>query len=79
MPFSRLAVETCPLPKRDTDLKYEIGIFGGSSGSENCPDLTYQGNGLKIWASWELTTQVTTKPTFQGATIAINSQHACLS
>ena len=47
-------------------LKYELGIFGGSSATDNGPALTYQGNGLKIWASWEITNHVTTKPTFQG-------------
>jgi hypothetical protein len=48
-------------------LKYELGIFGGSIATDNCPALTYQGNGLKIWVSWEITNHVTTKPTFQGA------------
>jgi hypothetical protein len=53
-------------------LRYELGIFGGSSAGKDCPALTYQGNGLKIWANWEIVNHVTTPPTFQGAhTIAM--------
>ena len=56
-------------------LRYELGIFGGSSGYGDCPALTYQGAGLKIWAAWEFLNHVTTKPTFQGAaTIATARQ-----
>src|SRR5689334_22898853 len=29
-------------------LKFELGIFGGSTSHGNCPDLMFQGNGLKI-------------------------------
>jgi hypothetical protein len=53
-------------------LKYELGIFGGSSSRGNCPDLMFQGSGLKIWANWEIVNHVTTSPTLQGAsTIAM--------
>ena len=56
-------------------LRYELGIFGGSSAYGDCPALTYQGAGLKIWAGWEFQNHVTTKPTFQGAaTIAMARQ-----
>ncbi len=56
-------------------LRFELGIFGGSSAYRDCPALTYQGAGLKIWAAWEFQNHVTTKPTFQGAaTIATARQ-----
>lgn len=32
-------------------LKYELGIWGGS-GCRDSVKVTYQGSGLKIWATW---------------------------
>lgn len=46
-------------------LKYEIGIFGGSGGPDMI-SITYQGAGLKIWASWETHNHVQDVPLFQG-------------
>lgn len=43
-----------------------LGIFGGIGGPGRM-DLTFQGAGLKIWASWEVHNHVTTKPVFAGA------------
>ncbi|MFT6660693.1 MAG: hypothetical protein ACJA0K_000670 [Maricaulis maris] len=48
-----------------------LGLFGGSGGPGSL-SLTYQGAGLKIWASWTGHNHVTDKPVFQGkATIAM--------
>lgn len=46
-------------------LKQALGIFGGSGGPDQI-SLTFQGAGLKIWASWGSHNQVTDKPVFQG-------------
>jgi hypothetical protein len=46
-------------------LKYELGIFGGSSATDNCPALTYQGNGLKIWRAGKLPTTSQPSPRFK--------------
>ncbi len=72
---------TRPLPKRyakqietgmtdaefEAALKATLGIFGGSGGP-NAPWITYQGSGLKIWASWGSHNHVTLKPIFWGTT-----------
>lgn len=56
-------------------LRYELGILGGSSARADGPALTFQANGLKIWAAWEWPNHVTAKPLFQGAaTIAMARQ-----
>jgi len=47
-------------------LRYELGIFGGSSAREDVPALTFQANGLRIWAAWEFPNHVKDKPLFQG-------------
>ncbi len=47
-------------------LRFEIGIFGGSSSYRDCPALTFQASGLKIWAAWEWPDHVNSKPIFQG-------------
>lgn len=47
-------------------LRYELGIFGGCSAYRDCPALTFQANGLKIWAAWEWPDHVNSKPVFQG-------------
>ncbi|GJL94926.1 MAG: hypothetical protein DHS20C05_13310 [Hyphococcus sp.] len=53
-------------------LKYELGIFGGSSARDNCPSITYQGAGLKIWAGWRTVNHCLEKPIFEGRqTIAL--------
>lgn len=48
-------------------LRFELGIFGGSSARDDGPALTFQANGLKIWAAWEWPNHVKDKPLFQGA------------
>jgi hypothetical protein len=48
-------------------LKREMGVFGGSSPREGCPGVIFQGNGLRIWASWSIQNYVTERPVFQGA------------
>jgi len=56
-------------------LRFELGIFAGSSARKDGPALTFQSNGLKIWASWEYADHVKDKPLFQGAaTIAMARQ-----
>lgn len=47
-------------------LRYEIGIYGGFSGPDSL-SVSYQGAGLKIWASWETHNTVTDAPAFKGA------------
>lgn len=48
-----------------------LGIMGGSCGPD-CISVSYQGAGLKIWASWTWPNIVTDRPIFQGrATIAM--------
>ncbi|WP_370173015.1 MULTISPECIES: hypothetical protein [Hyphomonas] len=42
-----------------------LGIFGGSGGPGQL-NITYQGSGLKIWASREIHNHCQMKPTFQG-------------
>lgn len=42
-----------------------LGIFGGSCGPDRL-HVTYQGSGLKIWASRKIHNHVTMTPTFQG-------------
>lgn len=46
-------------------LRNALGIFGGSGGPDRL-SLTFQGAGLKIWASWGSHNHVTDKPVFQG-------------
>lgn len=50
----------------ETALKNYLGIFGGSCGPGSL-DITYQGAGLKIWASREIHNHVTARPIFQDA------------
>ena len=55
-------------------LRFELGIYGGFSGP-NSLSVTYQGAGLKIWASWETHNTVTDAPVFKAAvTIATARQ-----
>jgi len=49
----------------ETALKNYLGIFGGSCGPGSL-DITYQGAGLKIWASREIHNHVLEKPIFEG-------------
>lgn len=49
-------------------LKRALGIFGGSGGPDQL-HVTYQGLGLKIWASRKIHNHLTMKPTFQGELI----------
>jgi hypothetical protein len=49
-------------------LRYELGIFAGSSATKHGPALTFQGAGLKIWAAWGFPDHVNSKPIFQGRT-----------
>lgn len=46
-------------------LERALCIFGGSGGP-NQLHVTYQGSGLKIWASREIHNHCQMKPTFQG-------------
>ncbi len=46
-------------------LKYELGIAGGS-GCRDTVSVSYQGAGLKIWASWNISFNTTNKPIFEG-------------
>jgi len=46
-------------------LERALGIFGGSCGPDQL-HVTYQGAGLKIWASREIHNHATIKPIFQG-------------
>jgi hypothetical protein len=46
-------------------LRDELGIMGGSGGPGQ-PSITFQGSGLKIWASWESINMVQDKPLFAG-------------
>jgi len=47
-------------------LRYELGIFGGSSKTESRPSITYQGAGLKIWAGWHTVNHCQEQPIFEG-------------
>ncbi len=47
-------------------LRYELGIFGGSSKTECRPSITYQGAGLKIWAGWHTVNHCQEQPIFEG-------------
>lgn len=48
-----------------------LGIWGGSCGP-GAPDVSFQGSGLRIWASWEIRSHRGDKPLFSGAaTIAM--------
>ncbi|NOX52013.1 MAG: hypothetical protein GXP16_15980 [Gammaproteobacteria bacterium] len=52
-------------------LQATLGIFGGSGGPDQL-SITYQGSGLRIWASWHVHNHVSEKPLFAGkATIAM--------
>ena len=52
-------------------LKDALGIFAGRCAPEQL-HLTWQGAGLKIWASWHVHNHVREKPVFSGAeTIAM--------
>ncbi len=47
-------------------LRYELGIWGGSSSTETCPDVQFQSAGFKIWASWESMNYYNVPPVLQG-------------
>lgn len=51
----------------ESALKSYLGIFGGSGGPD-CIDISFQGAGLKIWASHDVHNHVTAKPIFEGRT-----------
>lgn len=52
-------------------LEMSLGIFGGSGGPGRM-NITFQGAGLKVWASWHIHNHVQEKPLFSGtATIAM--------
>lgn len=46
---------------------YELGIAGGSSQTEKRPSISYQGAGLKIWASWGFLNPHNDQPIFEGS------------
>lgn len=47
-------------------LRDSLGIFGGRGGPAQM-HLTWQGVGLKIWASWRVHNHVQERPIFEGA------------
>ncbi len=47
-------------------LRNELGIFGGSTGPDML-GITYQGSGLKIWASWDGVNHCLDEPVLQGS------------
>ena len=49
----------------ESALAASLGIFGGSGGPDQL-HITFQGSGLKIWASQDIHNHVTTKPIFEG-------------
>jgi hypothetical protein len=52
-------------------LQATLGIFGGSGGPKQL-SISYQGSGLKIWASWHVHNHVAENPLLSGkATIAM--------
>ena len=56
--------------KLEEALRYELGIMGGY-GAPGQPSLSFQGAGLKIWASWHGNNKTSDQPLFAGrATIA---------
>lgn len=57
-----------------TALRDYLGIFGGS-GARGEIDITYQGAGLKIWASWDIPNHVLDAPIFEGADTVKMARH----
>lgn len=58
-------------PALEAALRDELGIFGGCGGPAQM-HLTWQGSGLKIWASWHVHNHVRERPVLAGAaTIAM--------
>ena len=52
-------------------LEWVLGIWGGSCGPGDL-DVSFQGSGLRIWASWAIRNHRKDKPLFAGAaTIAM--------
>jgi len=48
-------------------IRHELGIAGGSSNSGMRPCVSYQGSGLKIWASWEYSNPNVDQPILEGS------------
>ena len=58
-------------PELEAALELSLGIMGGSCGP-GMMDVSYQGPGLRIWATWEISSHYGTKPLFAGhATLAM--------
>jgi hypothetical protein len=58
-------------PELEAALEVSFGIMGGSCGPGRM-HVTYQGPGLRIWATWEITSHYGTRPIFAGhATVAM--------
>ena len=58
-------------PELEAALEISLGIMGGSCGP-GMMDVTFQGPGLRIWASREITSHYNTRPIFAGhATVAM--------
>ena len=58
-------------PELEAALEISFGITGGSCGP-GALDVTYQGPGLRIWATWEIASHHGTRPIFAGhATVAM--------
>lgn len=66
----------------DDELEDALGSAFGSMGGSCGPDhisVSWQGAGLKIWASWSYPNIVTDRPLFQGrATVAMAREIYCI-
>lgn len=68
--FARSIDLDTPAPMTDAELaaalNHAMGIFSGRAAPGEM-HLTWQGTGLKIWASWHIHNHVTERPIFAGA------------
>ena len=48
-------------------LRFELGIEGGSSGTDKVPAYCVKGAGLQIWASWDFPSVHQDEPIYKGA------------
>lgn len=76
--FARCYAEQLAGGMTDADLaralKDYLGIFGGSGGP-NQIDISFQGAGLKIWASHKVHNHVLEKPILQGQATVDMARH----
>ena len=58
-------------PELEAALEVSLGIMGGSCGP-GMMDVSYQGPGLRVWATWGIANHYGTRPIFSGhATVAM--------